>query len=381
MSAVHHVSIVGGGLGGLTLARVLHVKGIASTVYELDSSATSRDQGGILDMHAESGQTALRAAGLFDQWRALASDEADHMRVMDSAGTIRYEDTHDEDAGAHGRPEIDRSALKGILIDSLPEGTIRWGAKVTEVTPTSITLADGERVDAELVVGADGAWSKVRPLLSSATPDYSGLSFVETHLSDVDNRYPELSTLVGPGTVYAFGDGKGIIGQRNGDGGVRIYIALRAEENWIRTDIVDADDPAGTRARLLDIFADWAPNMRALIADSEDKLVPRPIYALPVGHEWARVPGVTLLGDAAHVMSPFAGEGANLAMLDGAELATALADHDDLNAALVSYETAMFPRAAQAARQSAENLEDSFAPDAPQGMLDKIAIWMEISAP
>jgi 2-polyprenyl-6-methoxyphenol hydroxylase-like FAD-dependent oxidoreductase len=378
MSAVQHVTIVGGGLGGLTLARVLHTKGITSTVYELDSSATARDQGGILDMHHDSGQAALRAAGLFDEFRALASDEADHMRIMDREGAIRYED--DSHADAHGRPEIDRSALKQILIDSLPEGTIHWGAKVVGVAPASITLADGDRVETELVVGADGAWSKVRPLLSSATPDYTGLSFVETHLSDVDKQHPELSALVGPGTVYAFGDGKGLIAQRNGDGGVRLYISLLAEENWVRTDVVDADDPAGTRARLLDLFADWAPTMRQLIADSEDRLVPRPIYALPVGHEWARVPGVTLLGDAAHLMSPFAGEGANLAMLDGAELAAALAEHDDLETALTSYETDMFPRAARAAQQSAENLADSVAPDAPQGMLDKIAIWMEMSA-
>ena len=379
MSAAQHVTIVGGGVGGLTLARVLHVNGIASTVYELDNSATARDQGGLLDMHAQSGQAALRHAALVDEFRALASDEADHMRVMDRAGALRYED--DSHADARGRPEIDRGALKRILIDSLPEGTIRWGAKVVAVTPNSLTLADGETVHTELLVGADGAWSKVRPLLSSATPDYCGLSFVETHLSDVDTRHPELSALVGPGSLYAFGEGKGIIAQRNGDGGVRVYIALHAEENWVRTDVVDAHDPAATRARLLDLFADWAPNMRQLIADSEDRLVPRPVYALPVGHEWARVSGVTLLGDAAHLMSPFAGEGANLAMLDGAELAAAIVAHDDLDTALTAYETDMFPRAARAAQISAENLADSFAPDAPQGMLDKIAIWMEMSAP
>ena len=377
MSAVQHVTIVGGGVGGLTLARVLHVKGIASTVYELDSSATARDQGGILDMHVESGQTALRAAKLYDQFRAFARDEADHMRVLDSTGTVRYED-NSSDAG--GRPEVDRSALKQILIDSLPDGVIHWGAKVTSVEPGSLTLADGERIDTGLIVGADGAWSKVRPLLSDAIPSYCGLSFVEAHLSDVDNLHPGLSALVGPGSVYALGEGKGIIGQRNGDGGVRVYIALRAGEDWVSSEIVDTNDPAATRARLLDIFAGWAPSLRKLIADSEDRLVPRPIYALPVGHRWDRGPAVTLLGDAAHVMSPFAGEGANLAMLDGAELASAIADHDDLDTALTAYETAMFPRAAEAAHGSADNLEVSFAADAPQGMLDKLAMWAEMAA-
>ncbi|HEX4224626.1 MAG TPA: NAD(P)/FAD-dependent oxidoreductase [Pseudonocardiaceae bacterium] len=374
MSARQHVTIVGGGLGGLTLARVLHTKGIAATVYELEASSTARDQGGILDMHAESGQRALKEAGLFDQFRELANDEADHMRIMDRTGTVRYEDSSPggED---DGRPEIDRSALKRILIESLPAGTIRWGAKVTEVTSTSITLAGGERVETGLLVGADGAWSKVRPLLSDATPDYSGLSFVEAHLPDARNRFPEAAALVGPGTMYGFGAGKGIIAQRNGDGRIRLYIAVIADEGWATSSVVDANDPAGTRARLLDIFADWAPEMRSLIAVADDHFVPRPVYQLPVGHRWAPVSGVTLLGDAAHLMSPFAGEGANLAMLDGTELAMAIAEHDDIDTAVAAYEAAMFPRATDAAQESADNLKFSFAPDAPQGMLDQMAKW------
>jgi 2-polyprenyl-6-methoxyphenol hydroxylase-like FAD-dependent oxidoreductase len=235
-----------------------------------------------------------------------------------------------------------------------------------------ITLANGERVDTELLTGADGAWSKVRRLLSDAQPVYSGLSFVEAHLSDVDTRNPELAALVGPGSMYALGEGKGLLAQRNGDGSIRLYIAVRAAQDWATT-IVDADDAAATRARLLDIFADWAPNLLALIARSDDRLVPRPISALPVGHQWDRVFGVTLIGDAAHVMSPFAGEGANLAMLDATELAIAIAEHDDVDGALSAYETALFPRSEEAARESAENLVQCFEPGAPEGMLNLMA--------
>jgi len=372
------IAIIGAGLGGLTLARVLHTRGIPATVYDLDISPTARNQGGTLDLHEESGQAALADAGLSEEFRRLARPEGEEMKILDRTGAVLLHEAAEDAAGE--RPEVDRAALRDLLLDSLPDGTVRWDAKVAGVTPLAagagfaLAFTDGDVLSADLLVGADGAWSKVRPLLSDATPVYAGLSFVEAHVPDVDRLHPAAAALVGRGSLFALAEGKGLIAQRNGDGRIRTYIALRVPQEWATGGEVDFDNPPAARATLAARFDGWDPSLLTLIADAEDTLVPRPIYALPVGHRWDRVPGVTLLGDAAHLMSPFAGEGANLAMLDGARLAVALAAHPgDTEAALAAYEALLFPRSAAAAAESAENLIAAFAPGAPRGMLDAMA--------
>ncbi|WP_327232041.1 NAD(P)/FAD-dependent oxidoreductase [Streptomyces murinus] len=362
------IAIVGAGLGGLTLARVLQAHGVAATIYESEASATSRVQGGLLDIHEATGQVALRAAGLYDEFRTLVRPGEDAKRVVDRHGTILFDMPADP---ASARPEVDRGELRRLLIDSLAPGTIRWGHKLASVRHRAeggydLAFAEGSTTGADLVIGADGAWSKVRPLLTPAKPLYSGICFIEIALAPGGRESRASVAAIGSGTLMAVAPGKGIIAHRYADGQVRGYVALNKPEEWLRS--IDFGDPSAGLRRLADEFAGWSPLLTAFVTRSDAEPWLRPIHALPVGLEWDRLPGVTLVGDAAHLMSPFAGEGANLAMYDGAALASELVERPDVEAALTAYEERLFPRGRDAADRSAKSLEVFFGQEAPQSV-------------
>ncbi|WP_328608714.1 FAD-dependent monooxygenase [Amycolatopsis sp. NBC_00345] len=362
------VTIIGAGLGGLVLARVLHVHDIPVTVYEAEPSPKARSQGGMLDIHEDNGQPALAAAGLTGEFRSLILEGRQATRVLSPDGTVLL-DEPDDDSG--GRPEVQRGELRQTLLDSLPAGTVRWDHKVSGVRALSegrheVTFANGTTVTTSLLVGADGAWSRVRPLLSDAVPEYSGMSYVETYLFDSDTRHPAAAKAAGGGSLMAPAPGTGIMAHRERGDTLHTYVALTKPLDWFAG--IDFTDTAAAIARIAREFDGWAPEVTALITETDVAPILRPLYTLPIEHRWERAAGVTLVGDAAHLAPPN-GEGANLAMLDGAELGQALAAHpDDPEAALAEYERAMFPRSAAAAADGAELHELMFGDGSPQSI-------------
>ena len=368
MPTTPSITIIGAGLGGLTFARVLHVHGISSTVFDADASACARTQGGQLDLHEHNGQAALALAGLTDEFRAIVHQGGAASRVMGQDGVVLAEA---EDDGSMDKPEALRGDIRQILLDSLPDGTVRWGKKCVSVSPLGagrhrLDFADGSSTESDLLIGAEGTWSKIRGLVSDQVPTYSGMSYVDVYTHDVEHAHPETARLVGDGALYALIPGKGFLAHREAGDVIHTYVVLSRPRDWF--DEIDFDDADGARARIAAEFNDWAPELVNLISQSDSPPVLRSVFELPDEHRWSPTPGVTLLGDAAHPTVP-GGEGANLAMLDGAELAQAITnDPNDIDTAIAAYEQTMFQRSAAEAAAAHETVELIFGTGAPHAL-------------
>ncbi|WP_030416024.1 FAD-dependent oxidoreductase [Streptomyces sp. NRRL S-1448] len=361
----HRIAVVGGGPAGLTFARVLHRHDYPVTVLERDPAPDARPPGGTLDLHEGLGQLALEKAGLLAEFQALSRPEGQAMRILDADGTVLRDWQPRPDERAN--PEIDRGQLRDLLLGPLD---VQWGRGVTQVVPGAgdgvrVHFEDGRQETFDLVVGADGAWSRIRPAVSSVTPHYTGVTSVEASLDDVDTRHPDLARLIGDGSVAAYGVNCSLGAQRNSGGHVKVYAKFRAPLDWhTKLDLADVE---AVRSSLLALFDGWAAPVLDLLRHGT-AFVHRPFYVLPVSHTWPHVPGVTLLGDAAHLMPPL-GVGANLAMLEGAELAEAIAaGPGDLDEAVRAFEQQMWARAGRWAEITMAGLERLVSPDPAEAL-------------
>lgn len=376
------IAIVGAGPAGTTLARLLILASIPVTIFEGESSIGVRGQGGTLDLHTDTGLKALKEAGLFEKYKKHARYDGEAIRLTDKNLKTYLKLGGTTEATSRGRPEIDRERLREILLQSLPPGTIRWNCRLRSIDQGDLSLHFDHGVERgyDLIVGADGAWSKVRPALTDERPYYAGIGGYDLYLDDVEHRYPDLYKLVNRGSTFAYSDGKNITGQQKGDGSLIIYATSARDETWMKTCGYDVYNPLEVKKALAQEYSDWAePLVKLTQAANEKDVTPRSLYILPIGHRWKHRAGVTLIGDAAHLMTPHAGEGVNVAMKDALNLAKAIihSTKDEkparkLDQEVQLFEEEMFQRAKPVAQLSKSNMEDMFfTPGAPHTVVER----------
>ncbi|KAH9885854.1 monooxygenase FAD-binding protein [Cubamyces lactineus] len=385
MTPTPRIAIIGGGPSGLVLLVTLLKRDIPATLYEREASKDSRAHlGGMLDLAWESGQRAFRENGLEDEFiKHSRTGDAEEMRICGKDGVpllVRKKETPVDNDLKHSRPEIDRRVIREILLNAVPEDAVKWDHAFVSARPLDggqheVTFANGVVTVVDLLVGADGANSRIRPLLSPATPVYIGINGAEISLSADAVASPEnkdIADAVGQGSLYACQDGKSFCAQRNGSGRIRAYAWHRNTLDWALP-----SDPKEAKKVLLDIHHDWAPWMRKFIEIADEKSIyPRPLFYLPPDHRWPHKAGVTLIGDAAHLVV-ISGEGANFAMLDGLDLGLVLADavskgldREAREAAIAEWEEKMQARVQPHGEMVVHGFDMWIGPDAPQSIVD-----------
>ena len=373
------IAIVGGGPGGLILARLLQLKGANVKVYERDFDQTARMIGSPLDMHEGSGMAALRAADLLDEFKQNFRPGADKTRIVNERAEIFYSDHETAPAtnfgSEHFRPEIDRGPLRQMLLKSLQPATVMWDSHFVSMEKQnagwSLRFKNGSSAYADVVVAADGANSKIRPYITDIKAFYSGITMLEGTVFNAEKAASKVYKLLDGGKIMAFGNTKNLLMGTKGNGDLTFYASFVTEENWAARSGLDFSDKAQMLAWFRKEYSQWSRVWDELFESAETPLIPRPIYCMPLDQNWDAQPNLTLLGDAAHVMPPFAGEGANMAMRDALELSQCLCDENlgDAQSAIATYENQMRTRAAKAARESLDNGEQMHSPDALEKML------------
>ena len=361
-----HIAIVGGGPGGLMLGLLLQRQGFSFTIYERGYQNMHSDRGGSLDIHDDSGQLPLKESGIFENFRKHARYEGEDTRIVNKDGEILY----DEDAEGEGnRPEIDRGKLCDIIMEQIHPENIKYGFKFEKLIQrdngeVELVFENGTTVMTNLVIGADGAFSQIRSYLTNAKPEYTGISMIE--MNSDENEHPDLLKFNKNGKLIGLGGDQAILGQRNGDGRIMAYISFKTKYEKLdeyRNLSLDA-----LKERLLAEYSDWDSELQNYIAYSYDDIKFRRIYKLPIGLTWATQPNITIIGDVAHLMSPFAGEGVNMALYDAYLLAESFKNFNNLTEVLKVYEQQMFETTKVHAKVSQDNLEIFFSENGAEKM-------------
>jgi 2-polyprenyl-6-methoxyphenol hydroxylase-like FAD-dependent oxidoreductase len=328
MATPLNIAVLGGGIGGLAAGAALRGDGHSVTVIERSERLEPLGAGLAI---WPNGARALRAigAGAVVDSAGIPRGDGGVRRARD--GSLISATNRDELEQRYGAPLAlaHRADLQNGLLDALGADAVRFGSEVAKVEPGgSVTLASGESLGADVVVGADGIHSVTREcLIGDGAPRHSGYVAYRS-VVDWDGEVPA-------GEYWGRGEVLGLAPLSNGR--VYWYAAHRVEP--------DPGSPEASLAMLRERHGRWAQPVPDILAATDPATVLRhELHDRDPVADWGSG-AVTLLGDAAHPMLPFLGQGACCALEDAVALAAALRSTADPPEALRAYERERAPRA------------------------------------
>lgn len=373
------VAIVGGGPGGLMLARLLQLQGVEVKVYERDTDQYVRQQGATLDLHYESGLKALREGKLIEEFKKYYRPGAERVTITDNNAVIHYTEQNKEPVwdldSEYARPEIDRGPLRDMLIASLLDRTVIWNSKFIELQKNgsgwNLMFENGATAYADLLIAADGANSKIRKYLTNIGRIYSGTTIVEGNIYNAATNAPHLWKLTGGGKIFAHWSGKTIVLSAKGEGSLSFYTITKETEAWVQAPDINFNNKEEVFGWFKQRFSDWSNEWHEIFSTENSYFVHRPQYYFPTNQLWQTLPNLTILGDAAH-QTPPSGDGVNQAMLDAVELYDALCiqNFSTVQEAIASFEKKMLHRTAIATEEALQLVDEMLSENNLQFMLD-----------